>query len=39
MPSEAKLSVTLTEEMAAMIGRAVESGDYALIESKDSQSL
>jgi antitoxin ParD1/3/4 len=29
MPSEAKLSVTLTEEMAAMIGRAVESGDYA----------
>lgn len=29
MPSEAKLSVTLTDEMATMIGRAVESGDYA----------
>lgn len=29
MPSEAKLSVTLTEEMADMIGQAVASGDYA----------
>lgn len=29
MPSEAKLSVTVTDEMATMIGKAVESGDYA----------
>jgi antitoxin ParD1/3/4 len=29
MSSAAKMSVTLTEEMAVMIGRAVESGEYA----------
>jgi len=29
MSSAAKMSVTLTEEMAVMISRAVESGEYA----------
>ncbi len=29
MPNVAKMSVTLTEEMAGMIGTAVETGEYA----------